>query len=117
EERQGVVLAEGEEVDRPLDDLAQTAVRAVPALGREGGQEVRVPLVAGRGLEERLEEAFRRAVGAGRAEVHAKRRADLGDIALVALPDVWRDLPAQQPVPKVRGFDAAQERGRPRATA
>ena len=93
EERQGVVLAEGEEVDRPLDDLAQTAVRAAAALGREGGQEVRVTLVAGRGLEERLEEAFRRAVGAGRAEVHAKRREDLGHVALVALPVFRSDLP------------------------
>ena len=64
EERQDVVLAQGEERDRPLDDLRQLAVGAAVALGREGGQQLRVAVVAVGRVEQRPDEPAR---GLGRA--------------------------------------------------
>src|SRR6266540_7331226 len=45
-EGQRVVLAQRVELDRAFDDLANAAVRASVAFGWEGGQELRIALVA-----------------------------------------------------------------------
>src|SRR5204862_4250676 len=65
-ERQRVVLAEGEEADRPLDDLAVIAGDAERALRGERRAKLRVPVVAGGGVVERLQEAARRVARARR---------------------------------------------------
>ncbi len=45
-----VVFAEGLELDRSLDDLAQAAVRSAPTLGLEHRLQLRVTVVAGGGV-------------------------------------------------------------------
>jgi hypothetical protein len=46
EERQGVVLAQGEERDRALDDLGDLAVGPAAAFGRERGEQLGIALIA-----------------------------------------------------------------------
>src|SRR5262245_40875937 len=48
-ERQRVVLTEGEERDRPFDDLADPAVRTTAALGGKGGEQLVIYFVAAAG--------------------------------------------------------------------
>ena len=57
EERQGMVLAQGEERDWAFDDLGDLAVRAAPALGREGREQLGVALVARGRVEQGAQEA------------------------------------------------------------
>jgi hypothetical protein len=45
-ERQGVVLAQRVERDRPFDDLADKAVLGDATLGGEGGEELGIPVPA-----------------------------------------------------------------------
>src|SRR2546429_7644565 len=59
-EWQGVVLAEGIELDRPLDDLADSAVGPAMAFGRKRGQQLGVALIAGGGFIERAQVPLRR---------------------------------------------------------
>ena len=67
------------------------------ALGREYRHELRVALVPGGRIDQRLEMTARRVGSAGSAEVHAKRSEDLRQIGLKALA-----LPACQGWTKVR---------------
>ena len=53
EERECVVLAEGGERDRALDDLARRRVRGRTTLGRKCGQQLRVAVVPCRRVDER----------------------------------------------------------------
>ncbi len=57
EERQSVMLTEGEERDRSFDDLADTAVRPAMAFGLEGSDQLFVALVPARGVEEGAQKA------------------------------------------------------------
>jgi hypothetical protein len=63
EERQSVVLTEGEERDRSFDDLADPAVRTAVAFGLEGGDQLLVAFVPAGGVEEGAQET---AGGVGR---------------------------------------------------
>jgi len=89
--RQRVVLAEREERDRSLDDLAAAAVDSGRALGWECRAELRVAVVSGGRVDHRLEESARGVARTGRMEIHAERAEDLGDMALVALEVVRRE--------------------------
>lgn len=57
EERQSVVLAEGEERDGSFDDLADPAVRPSVAFGFEGGDQLLVAFVPAGGIKEGTQEA------------------------------------------------------------
>ncbi|GGL16731.1 hypothetical protein GCM10010094_91950 [Streptomyces flaveus] len=57
EERQSVMLTEGEERDRSFDDLADPAVRTAVTFGLEGGDKLLVALVPAGGVEEGAQEA------------------------------------------------------------
>src|SRR5258706_15953526 len=83
---QGVVLAEREELDRALDDLADVAVGPTVTLGRKGGQQLGVTLIPVRRLEERAEKSGRRRLRPRCLEVHSKRLEDLGGVALELRP-------------------------------
>ena len=85
-ERQRMVLAQRVEADRALDDLRVAPLDALGPLGREERAQLRVAVVAGRRVEERLQEAPRRVARAGRVEVEAERREDLGGVALEPRP-------------------------------
>src|SRR4029077_4935495 len=85
-EGQRVALAQREELDGPLDELADAAVRSAVALGREGGKQLGVALVALGGVEKGPQVAGRRRPGAGGVEVHAEGLEDLGGVALEPLP-------------------------------
>ncbi len=91
-EGQRVVLAQGVEGDRPFDNLAQSAVEPPVALGREGGEQLRVALIASRGVEQRGKEPARRVAGAGSVQVEPERGEDLPDRALEAAPVLGRHL-------------------------
>src|SRR5919198_5265344 len=56
-ERERVVLAEGAERDRPLDDLGEHRLRPVGRLRRERRQQLRIALVARSRVVERAQEA------------------------------------------------------------
>jgi hypothetical protein len=85
-ERQGVVLAQGEEGDRPLDHLGQVTVAVAMALGREGGQQLGVAVVPVGRVVEGAQEALRGRVRPRRVEVESQGGQDLGDVRLVAVP-------------------------------
>ena len=91
-ERQRVVLAEAEERDRPLDDLAGEPSTTLRRLARERGQQLLVAVVAGGRIVQRPEEPRRRLARAGRVEIHAERREDLADVLLEAPPLRGRDV-------------------------
>src|SRR5665811_2098208 len=57
EERQDVVLAQGEERNRPFYDLGQLAVGSAMTFGRERRQELGIPVVAVRCVKQRTDEA------------------------------------------------------------
>ena len=88
-----MVLAEGEERDRTFDDLGDLAVRATQALGRKGGQQLRVALVARGRVEQCPEKATRSRDRARRLEVEPQSGQDLGQIALVPEPVGFRYVP------------------------
>src|SRR5437899_8816010 len=69
-ERQRVVLAKRVEVDGPLDDLADAAVRAAMALGRKRGQQFGVAFVTRGSLVESAQVSRRCLFSAWRLEVH-----------------------------------------------
>src|SRR6266571_9206083 len=92
-EGQRVVLAEREELDGPLDDLADVAVRPAVALGRKGCQELGIAFVTGRGLEQRTQEAAWSGSGSGRVQVHPEGFEDLGRVTLELLPLFGAYLP------------------------
>ena len=71
-EGQGVVLAERVELDRPLDDLADVAVRTAVALRGERCEHLGIALVARGGLEERTQVARRCFARPGSVQVHAQ---------------------------------------------
>ena len=62
-------------------------------LGRERRAQLRVAVVACGRVEHRLQEPLRRLLRPGRVQLHAERREDLADVALVALPVGRRDVP------------------------
>src|SRR5258707_12089559 len=87
-------LQEAVEGARALDGRsAEGAVRAAP-FGREGGEELRVAVVAGGRVVERAEEALGRLAGAGRVRLEPERGEDLGHVAAIALPVGGRDVAA-----------------------
>ena len=96
-----MVLAEALERDRPFDHLAPERVGAASALGGEGGQELRVALVAGGRVEERLEEPFAASRACPACRGPCRGREDLADVALEAAPVFGSDLPG--PAEPVRG--------------
>jgi hypothetical protein len=98
-EGQGVVLAEGVEVDRPFDDLADAAIGPTTALRGESGQQLLVALVARGRVEQRFDVSRRGALGAGGLEVHAEGFEDLGHVALISLPGLGTDYSGVDPFP------------------
>ena len=85
------MLAQSEERDRALDDLGDLAICATVTLGRESREQLRIPLVPHRRVEQRPQEPARRRARAWRVEVEAEGAEDLGKVALVAEPVVLRD--------------------------
>src|SRR5581483_11525002 len=92
-ERQRMVLAQREERDRALDDLAVPAVCMARPLGWKGRPELRVAAVASGRVEHRLQEPARRVTRARCVELHPERREDLADVRLVASPVLRVDRP------------------------
>src|SRR5258706_16396533 len=90
-EGQRMVLAQREELDRPLDELADRAVRPAVALGRKRGEQLRVAFVSARRVVHGAEEARRTRLGARRVEVHAEGLEDLRGVTLELLPARRRD--------------------------
>ena len=85
-EGQRVMLAQRVEADGALDDLRVAPLDALRALGREDRAQLRVAVVAGGRVEERLHEPARRVSSTGCVEVEAERREDLGGVALEPSP-------------------------------
>ena len=90
-ERQRVVLAQREERDRPLDDLAVRVRRRHAGAPTGTRCAASVAVVAGRRLEHRAQEAARRLAGTGVSRSMPNAVEDLGDVALVARPLLGRD--------------------------
>ena len=63
--RERMVLAQREEGDGSLDDLADPAIGAAAALGREGREQLVIALVPRRGVEQSKQEPPRGVPGAG----------------------------------------------------
>ena len=93
ENRQGMVLAQAEELDRAFDQLADPAVRAAPALGGEDGEQLRVAVVAGRAIEQGLDEAPRGVARRRGVEVEPEGGQHLGDVAFISLELLVGELP------------------------
>ncbi len=91
-ERQRVVLAKRVELDWPLDDLADVAVRSAVALSGKRGQELGVAFITRGSLVERSQIAGWGLARARRVKVHAKRLEDLGGVALELLPLLGADM-------------------------
>src|SRR5581483_11436941 len=87
-----MVLAERGEADRALDDLRRRGVGAVPALAREGGEQLRVAVVAAGRVVQRPQEPLRGLARTGGVERHPERGEDLRDVLAVAVPVRGRDL-------------------------
>src|SRR5438309_4851371 len=86
------MFAERIEGNRPLDDLADLAVRPARTLGRERGDEILVALVAIGGVDHRAQEPFRRTQRAGRVGWHTDRGEDLAQPALESATVGFGDL-------------------------
>src|SRR5258708_5743073 len=110
-ERKRVVLAEREELDRALDDLADVAVGAAAALGWKGGEELGVAFVPGSGVEQRAQVPLGGCEGARGFDVHAERLEDLGRVSLELLPLLRRDLARFDLLPLGGLFRVESERG------
>src|SRR3954469_1790133 len=109
-ERERVMLAEREERDRTLDDLADRTVGTAVALGREGRQQLGITLVSGSGLEQGTDETPRGGAGPGRVQIHPERLEHLCDGTLETAPLVVGDGPRPNVFPRRRllrigGFD------------
>src|SRR3954454_13443048 len=85
DEREGVVLAERGELDRPFDDLGELAVTPAPALRAERGDELWIALVPVRRLDEGPDEPTRRVTRGVGVEVEPERLEDLAEMALEPL--------------------------------
>jgi len=86
EKRKGVVLAQRVEGDGTIDHLADLAVWAAFALGRESRDELGVALVPLRRIEHCAQVPIWGPVGARSIKWHPKRLQDLAHVALEALP-------------------------------
>src|SRR5207253_9154434 len=104
-----MVLAEREERDRPLDDLAVPPVDVARTLGRKCGPELRVAVVARGRVEHGPEKSLRRLLRPGRSEIHAERSEDLTEVALVARPVLRRDRALSVRLPSCRRLQDARE--------
>src|SRR5207253_3034458 len=98
-EGQRMVLAEREELDWTLDDLADRAVRAAVTLRGERGQELGIALVSERRVVHRPQETRRRVLGAGSIKIHPEGHEDLGRVTLELLPPLRRDRPRSRLLP------------------
>ena len=76
------MLAQGEERDRPLHHLADPAVRAATALGRERGHQLLIALVPAGRVEDRPQEPARGVSGGHHPGGHAHRGEDLQHVPL-----------------------------------
>src|SRR2546425_7799209 len=110
-ERQRVVLAKRVELDRPLDDLTDVAVRAAVALRRERGQELGVAFVTRGSLVESAQVSSRCLFSARRVEVHSERIEDLRGVARELLPQLRRDVTWTDLLPMGGLFGLKRDRG------
>src|SRR5437773_11935089 len=92
-EGERVVLAKRVELDRSFDDLADVAVRPAVALGRKGGEELGVALIAGGRIEQGAQVTLGGVARARGLEVDAQSLEDLSRVAFDRLPLVGRGVP------------------------
>jgi hypothetical protein len=91
EEGQRVVLAEGVELDRPLDHLAEAAVRLASAFGRERLDQLAIAVVAGGDVVQGADEPAGGVARRRGVEVHPEGAEDLGRIAFEFPQLILRD--------------------------
>src|SRR5260370_28839216 len=99
EEGEGVMLAERIERNRAFDHLAELAVGTTLALGRKGGHQLGIALIALRRVEQRTQVALRCFARARCVERHAERLKDLAHVPLEAFPVGVTDASALNPLP------------------
>ena len=92
EERERVVLAEGGEGDRALDDLRERLSRGAVALRRERRHQLGIPVVARGRVVQRSQEPLGRGPRARRVERQAERLEDLGDVPAEPVPVLRGDV-------------------------
>ena len=74
------------------------------AFRRKRGDQLGVALVAGGRVEERVQEARRRALGAGRVELHAEGSEDLPHMGFETGPLFLADMARMEAFPAAIGF-------------